>query len=352
AGAAKYVDPLNGSDANDGSIAAPWKTLVNIHNLADTVYISNSAVCYFGPSHDRNPIDVTLMPWGDERPTIVISNNGGTAAIYLSRNPGPGRVVMRNLKLAPAAATTFIISRFAGAKTIDVENCEFDMSNGGASTRRFHLRTQNLYFRFWSNLVYKADTSSGYFINSEEVPYICDVRYNRFYDFSGANPAIMYAASAGVAGIVANNTAWGCNYMMFYNNTGDMILTNVNNIVEYAKITSGKPWFRSASSTARSFADYIYSGDTAPITFDANTVQGPSNFTALSEAQIKFYNTNDVTDPHFLKIDIGSVAWNSGAAETYPELGLPTYAGWAAVPEPAAFLFAGVCVVLGALRKR
>ncbi len=328
--AAKYVDPLNGDDANDGSLGAPWQTLININNLADTVYISNSAVCYFGAGTDRNPIDVTLLPWGDERPTIVFSNTSGTASIYMNRNPGAGRLAMRNLKIVVLTGTTLVYPRFAGGKTVDVENCEFDLSAGGSSTRRFHLRTPGIYFRFWSNLVYSADTSSGYFINNEEFAYVCDVRYNRFYDFSGANPGIMYVNAAGVAGIVANNTAWGCNYLMFYNQTGDQLLTNVNNIVKNAKITSGKQWFRSGSATARAFADYTFSGDTAPITFDSFTVLGPSNVTGLSEAQLAFANTSDVTSPDFLKLKLESVAAVSAAQTTYPDLGLPPYAGWAA----------------------
>ena len=165
--------------------------------------------------------------------------------------------------------------------------------------------------------------------------------------------ALSRVKSGGCAGIIANNTAWGCNYLMWYNNTGDMILTNVNNIVENARITSGKNWFRSGSATARSFADYTFSGDTPGVTFDTFTVQGPSNLTALSEEQINFKNTNDVSAGDFLKIDITSVAANSDAANTYPELGLPVWAGWAEpVPEPAAVLLVSMFALPAMLRRR
>ncbi|MCX7005221.1 MAG: hypothetical protein NTV22_18385, partial [bacterium] len=81
--AAKYVDPLNGSDSNAGSIDAPWKTLNKIHLLKDTVYITNSALCYFNGT-DRNPSNVTLTSWGDARPTVYLTNIGGNAQIYMS----------------------------------------------------------------------------------------------------------------------------------------------------------------------------------------------------------------------------------------------------------------------------
>ncbi|NLF40710.1 hypothetical protein GX586_14805, partial [bacterium] len=239
-----------------------------------------------------------------------------------------------------------------GARTIEVVNCEFDMTGSVAAARRFHLRNTGLLFVFTSNLVYNANITD-HFIANEGNSYVCDVRYNRFFDFTGSNPGIMEASVAGCAGIVANNTAWGCNYLMWYNQTGDMILTNVNNIVENAKIVSGKNWFRSGSATARSFADYTFSGDTPGVTFDTFTVQGPSNLTALSEAQINFKNTNDVSAGDFLKIDITSVAANSDAANTYPELGLPVWAGWAEpVPEPAAVLLVSMFALPAMLRRR
>ncbi|NLF39335.1 hypothetical protein GX586_07810, partial [bacterium] len=146
AGAAKYVDPLNGSDANDGSIAAPWKTLVNIHNLADTVYITNSAVCYFGDSHNRGPQDVTLRPWGDGTPTVIVSNRTGTAAIYLN-NAAQQAIHAFGIKWTVASDFAGIIfyGRL-GARTIEVVNCEFDMTGSVAAARRFHLRNTGLLF--------------------------------------------------------------------------------------------------------------------------------------------------------------------------------------------------------------
>jgi len=57
---------LNGSDSNSGSIGAPWKTLVKIHNLEETVYITNSAVCYFSSAGDLSPSNV-LLTSGNER---------------------------------------------------------------------------------------------------------------------------------------------------------------------------------------------------------------------------------------------------------------------------------------------
>ncbi|NLF40651.1 hypothetical protein GX586_14495, partial [bacterium] len=146
AGAAKYVDPLNGDDANDGSIAAPWKTLVKIHNLADTVYISDSAVCYFGDTHDRMPQDVTLRPWGSARPTVIVSNRTGTAAIYLN-SAAAQAIHAFDIKWTVASDYAGIIfyGRL-GARTIEVVNCEFDMTGSVAAARRFHLRNTGLLF--------------------------------------------------------------------------------------------------------------------------------------------------------------------------------------------------------------
>ncbi|MCX7005222.1 MAG: hypothetical protein NTV22_18390, partial [bacterium] len=233
----------------------------------------------------------------------------------------------------------FIYPRTGYGKTVDIANCEFDWSQcTGNTIRVIHLRSTGVLFNFYSNLVHDVtigSATSGSFISNEELPYVCDVRYNRFYNFKGLNPGIMAVASAYCSGIIANNTAWGANYLMWYNQTGNCLLTNVNNVLEYAKYTVGKNWFRSGAVTSRSFCDFNFSGDSNSVTFDAVTLQGPSNLTALSEAQINFKNTTDVANAQFLMTDQGSVAAVSGAATMYPELNLPTYAGWApTVPEP------------------
>jgi len=235
----------------------------------------------------------------------------------------------------------FIYPRAGNGKTVDIENCEFDWSEcTGTTIRVIHLRSPGVLFKFYSNLVHDVTigtATSGSFISNEGDLYVCDVRFNRFYNFQGLNPGIMATAAANCSGILANNTAWGANYLMWYNQAGNCLLTNVNNIVEYAKYTVGKQWFRGSSGGGRSFCDFTLSGDSNSVTFDAVTLQGPSNRTALSEAQIKFWSTNasDLYDPRFLKTEYGSVAENSDAATMYPELNLPSYAGWApSIPEP------------------
>jgi len=344
--AAKYVDPLNGNDSNAGTEAAPWKTLNKIHLLKDTVYITNSALCYINGS-DRNPSNVTLTSWGDARPTIYLTNIGGNAQIYMSSATITSALRMLNIKVMADTNYTgiFIYPRTGYGKTVDIANCEFDWSQcTGNTIRVIHLRSTGVLFNFHSNLVHDVtigSATSGSFISNEEVPYVCDVRYNRFYNFRGLNPGIMATAAAGCSGILANNTAWGCNYLMWYNQAGNCLLTNVNNIVEYAKYTTGKNWFRSANATGRSFCDFNLSGDSAGVTFDTSTLQGPSNRTALSEAQIAFWSTNasDMYDPRFLKTDFSSVAAASDAVTMYPELNLPEYAGWApSIPEPMLLL--------------
>ena len=352
--AAKYVDPLNGDDSGSGSISAPWKTLNKINLLSDTVYISNSAPCYIGGT-DRNPSNVTLASWGAAAPTIYLTNSGGTALLYMNSATLTSVLRMVNIKIVADTnfSGIFIYSRAGAGKAVEIDNCEFDWSACTSQVSRvIHLRSTGVFFRFYSNFVHDVTLSSGAFINNEEFPYVCDVRYNRFYDLKGANPGIMAASAPNCSGIIANNTAWGANYLMWYNQVGDCLLTNVNNIVEYAKYTIGKNWFRSSSTNGRSFCDFNFSGDSSTATFDSITAQGPSNRTGLTEAQIAFKNTNDITSPYFLKIDISSVAAFSPAAGIYPTLNLPGYAGWAVpVPEPGSAA-AAICLLICGLHSR
>ncbi len=341
-------------------MATPFKTLAKIGILPnETVYITNSALCYVN-GKDLNPSNVTLTSWGDTRPTIYLTNSGGTALLYMNHAWVTNSFRMVNLKVMADTNynTIFIYPRAGYGKVVAIENCEFDWSRcTGVTIRVIHLRSPGVRFSFYSNLVHDVtigSATSGSLISNEGDPYVCDVRYNRFYNFQGLNPGIMATAAANCSGILANNTAWGCNYLMWYNQPGNCLLTNVNNIVEYAKYTVGKNWFRSSSATGRSFCDFTFSGDASGVTFDAFTLQGPSNLTALSEAQIAFWSTNasDMYDPRFLKTDFNSVAAVSDAATMYPELNLVSYAGWApSIPEPATALLAGLSLLVLSLRK-
>ncbi len=351
--AAKYVDPLGGNDANDGSITAPWKTLQNINNLADTVYISNSALCYFGDVHDRGPTDVTLTSWGSARPTIIVSNRAtSSGVISLNSSTIRQRIALHNLKLvAPDTGARLIYVNSGVGKTVEIVNCVFDMTSESNSSRRINLRTPDTIFVFRSNLVYgcRDGASSSHFIYQETASNIFDVCFNRFFGFAGTTRGICMVNTPGNRGIVANNTAYGCSYLLQVNqnNAG---MTNINNLVE---ALPGGWWFgHSWDAAAQHFCDFTFSGDSAANTFKSGTIQGPSNVTGLTEAQIKFLNTSDVTAPNFLRIDIGSIAEKSDAAEVYPELDLPPYAGWAqAIPEPA-LLAALACALLCLHRSR
>lgn len=353
--AAKYVDPLNGSDSNPGTMAAPFKTLAKIGVLAsETVYITNSALCYVN-GYNLNPSNVTLTSWGDTRPTIYLTNSGGTAIIYMNHAWVTNSFRMVNIKVQADTnyANWFIYPRAGYLKKIEIEKCEFDWSLCVATnTRIIHMRTTAALVRLYSNLVHDV-TLNGYFVQSEEFPYLCDVRYNRFYNFKGPNPGIIYGGSSNCKGIIANNTAWGCNYLLWNNTTSDSVITNVNNLVEYAKVSSGKPWFQ-GTALGKPFCNFNLSGDSAGATYGTGlVVWGPSNRTALTETQIAFWSTNasDMYDPRFLKTDVGSVAQYSDAANMYPELNLPNYAGWApSVPEP--LVQAGLALLLFICAKR
>lgn len=345
--AAKYVDPQTGDDANDGSMGAPWKTLVNIHNLSDTVYISDSAPCYFGPSDDRVIADLTLRPWSGT-PTIVVSNNAGTQVMNMLVNPGDGqRLRMYDLKWVPVGDVPMLLQvRFgnAGGKTLEVVNCEFDFSQAGTRDRRFHLRSDQMVFRFISNLVYKVDTdTAGWFINNEQFPYNIEMHHNRFYDFQGGNAGVLYAGGAGCHGAVVNNTTWGCRY--FVRATASCpALSNINNLVEYHK--SGDSWWRGDL-----FCDYSYSGDSEGSTFSWDVTQGISNQVDLTEVQIAFNNTNDVSSDNFLAIEMNSVCGVSGASDEYTLPGLQSYAG-ARKPVPEPGLLLGAVGLLTAIFSR
>jgi hypothetical protein len=341
---AKYVDPLGGDDGNDGSMPTPWKTLANIHNLSDTVYISNSAACYFGSSHDRNPVDVTLMPWGDGPVTVVVSNNGGTAAIYMNRNPGTGnRLIVRDIVFRPAlGAQSLIYPREGSGKTLDIERCTFDMSEAGPNTRTMTMRSNMVFLRFCSNLVHDVDTSTGWFVYNEQYPWHVEMRHNRFFRFGGSNAGIIYAGAAGCYGYIVNNTAWGARYFV-RSTAANPGITNINNIVENKIL--GDNWWR--GNLGDMYCDYTYSGDSEAATFDSNITQGPSNFTGLTETQLAFINTNDANSADLLKIEMSSVAAVSGADSDYPGTGAARYAGWAdPIPEPLAMVLVPLAGIL------
>ncbi|GEM_PF-904265 len=324
--AAKYVDPLNGNDANDGSISAPWKTLTKIHQLNDTVYITNSAVCYFGDTGDRSPSNVLLTSWGPARPTILASNVATSRLIYLG---SPGRTIrMNNVKWTRAYEFGSRIVHMQGtsANTVEVDNCEFDMT-GNTNNRAFYIRTDQAFVRFCSNLVYNLVTSE-FFIHSEQYPFNVDFRYNRFYNVAGG---ILHTRIAGCKGIVANNTALSCTLLVSTESDSSGV-TNLNNIVDnfVPSGSSNNKWISYSAPTRIMFADYTYSGDPDATTFGAGIIKGPSNFVSLSDVQLAFVNNSDVASPDFLKIELESVAASSAASITYPTLNLPPWAGWAA----------------------
>jgi len=360
--AAKYVDPLNGSDANAGTIAAPWRTLKNIHLLDDTVYISNSAVCYFGDSLDRNPINVLLRPWGDGVPTIIVSNTTvGTpaAAIFMNSVSILSQLRMYKLKWTFAADFTrrLIIPRNNFNKKVIVENCEFDFTGvSGAGSVIYVQDCTNVEVRIWSNLIYRLSTSvNRYFVEESGTGSInLDMRYNRFYDFGTAN-GVLFSAHPLSSAIIANNTAWSGNYLCYLNNgTVAAGFTNINNVVDYEKDPTNRKWFRCQTVPGlQSFCDFNVSGDTLAYTF-ANTINGANNQAGLTDAQINFKNTTDVANAEFLKTGAGSAAESSAAASVYPDLNLPDYAGWAPsvpVPEPATALLACGSLLSLYLRK-
>lgn len=351
--AAKYVDPFGGNDANDGSIAAPWKTLANIHGLNDTVYISNSAVCSFGTSANRNPVDVTLLPWGQGTPSIVLSNIGGANDRLILMGGTGRRFAMRDIKIIRAQdlARRFVHLQGGDGNTVDIRHCEFDLT-GDAYNRMFYFRSSNSFLLFHSNLVYNL-TTTEYLVhnesdNNKEHPFTIDARYNRFFWITGTGGGgIFFTRVTGCKGIIANNTAWGCTYL---NSTERDVsgVTNVNNIVANF-ITNGNNnarWFCYSNAERVTFCDFTFSGDPENRTFGAGVIQGPSNLVNLSGTQLAFANTNDVGQGNFLKIDVSSVAARSDAAAVYPALGLPAYAGWSEpIPEPAVAVVAAAVFV-------
>lgn len=343
----KYVDPLNGSDANDGSMGAPWRTLVNISGLADTVYITNSATCYFGDAGDRSPVDVLLTSWGPGRPTILISNVG-TRLIHLG---SPGRTIrMRNLKWTSSESFNPRIVNVQGvsANTVEVENCIFDMNNT-TNNRSFYFRTDQAFARFHSNIFCNIITTE-HVIHSEQYPYNVDFRYNRAYNIFGG---LLHVRVAGCKGIVANNTGYQCT-MLVSTEQDCSGVTNVNNVVDMFKPNGNNNarWICFSSPTRIIFADYTYSGDGDAQTFGVGVLRGASNVVNLSDSQLSFVNTSDVSHPDFLKVNADSVAASSAAQSTYPGLGLPSYAGWAAplgAPTNAILSVTPVSIDLGVL---
>ena len=337
AGAAKYVDPLTGDDAHDGSPGAPWKTLQNIQQLADTVYVTNSAICQFGPL-SRIPYDVTIQSWGAAMPTIVFSNTDAAArGPFRIEDANAWRLVLRNLRLVCPLAFTddrLIYLRNVG-RTADIENCIFDIASTTAS-EIITLRTRGVFLRFHNNLVLgspsrplvtaAADTSA--------TASTLDFRYNRLYHCKTG-----LSLSHVCAALVANNTAFASEYLIRVF-AGDVTTTNLNNIVD--NVTGGGRWFYGNTAATRPFCNYNFSGDTAGNTY-VNPAHGGNDQIDLTDAQLAFLNTNDPLNALFLKIDNSSVAASSGAAAAYPSLSLASYAGWAApVPEPASAALAGL----------
>jgi len=358
--AAKYVDPLNGSDANAGTEAAPWRTLKNINYLDDTLYISNSAICYFGDLMDRIFTNVVLRPWGDGVPTILVSNTAsGTAAMYMNSVSMLSQVRMYNLKWTFASDFTrrLIQSRFNFNKKIIIERCAFDFTGvSGIGAIIYVQDCTNVEVRIWSNLLYRLSTSGNRYIVEESGTgsINLDMRYNRFYDFGTAN-GVLFSAHPLSSAIIANNTAWSANYLCYLNNgTVAAGFTNINNVVDYEKAPVNRKWFRCQTVPGlQSFCDFNVSGDTLAYTF-ANTINGASNQTGLTDAQINFKNTTDVTNADFLKTGAGSAAESSAAASVYPDLNLPDYAGWAPsvpIPEPATALLACWALLILTLRQ-
>lgn len=343
--AAKYVDPLNGNDLNAGSDTAPWKTLANINSIVDTVYVSNSAVCLFVNNlSSRTPYDLTLLPWGDQNPSrdnkpVILISNLNTACTMTSTSCR--RLLMRNLLLvfsnSFSGTPRLFDFRNSGMKTCIVEECEFDFNSTSGSAIDSILYVQNtspLLVRFSSNLVY--GTIGGYVIKDNPSPLVVDVRYNRFFNFRGTGTrGICYFSTNIPTGVIANNTAYGCKYLCWANfSTATPGVTNVNNIM-FNKV-SGDYWLRAGGSLPNQsyFADFNYSGNTVAETYQGGVI-GLNNSNSQSNAQINFKNTTDVANAQFLMTDQGSVAAVSGAATMYPELNLPSYAGWApTVPEP------------------
>ncbi|MCX7005225.1 MAG: hypothetical protein NTV22_18405 [bacterium] len=335
--AAKYVDPLNGSDANDGSPGAPWKTLQNIHQLVDTVYVTNSAVCQFGPL-SRTPYDVTIQSWGTAMPTIVFSNTDAAArGPFRIEDANAWRLVLRNLRLlCPLAFTDdrLIYLRNIG-RTVDVEHCIFDNAGTNSNGETITLRTRGVFLRFYHNLVLGSPSHPLVIaaVDTSATASTIDFRYNRLYHCR-TGLSLSHVCEA----LVANNTAFASDYLIRVY-AGDVTTTNLNNIVD--NVTGGGRWFYGNTAATRPFCNYNFSGDTAGNTY-VNPAHGGNDQVDLTDAQLAFLNTNDPLNALFLKIDNSSVAASAGAAAAYPSLSLASYAGWAApIPEPVSAALAG-----------
>ncbi|NLF39336.1 PEP-CTERM sorting domain-containing protein [bacterium] len=345
---AKYVDPLNGSDASDGSMASPWKSLQNIHQLVDTVYVSNSAVCHFGPL-SRTPYDVTIQSWGDAMPSIVFSNTDASArGPFRIEDANSWRLVLRNLRLVCPIEFTddrLIYLRNAG-RTVDIENCVFDIAVTNTNGETITLRTRGVYLRLHDNLVIGSPIRPlvNAFGDTTDTASTIDFRYNRLYH---CRTGLSLSHLCNV--VVANNTAFASDYLVRVY-VGDLAVSNINNIVD--NVTGGGRWFYGNAVDTRPFCDYNFSGDSAGSTY-VNPVQGGNDQIGLTPAQLAFLETNDPLNELFLKIDNTSVAAMSDAAGAYPDLGLAAFAGWAApVPEPAALALACAGIAVGFIRRR
>jgi len=346
ASAAKYVDPLSGDDANDGSMGAPWKTLQNIHQLADTVYVTNSAECAFGPL-SRTPYDVTIEPWGAAMPTIVFSNTDASArGPFRIEDANAWRIVLRNLRLVCPAEFTddrVLYLRNAG-RTAEIENCVIEIAVTNTDGEAIMLRTRGVYVRFHNNLVIGSPSRPllNAFADTTAPASTIDFRYNRLYH-NRTGLSLSHVCTA----LIANNTAYASDYLVRVY-AGDVTVSNLNNIVD--NVTGGGRWFYGNAADTRPFCDYNFSGDSAGGTY-VNPAHGGHDIVDLSDAQLAFLEINDPQNELFLKIDTTSVAAASDAAGTYPDLGLAAYAGWAApVPEPAALAGAVMAVII--IRRR
>ncbi len=111
---ARYVDPINGNDANAGTVGAPWKTIEKWANSATAV--PSGGVVYMMPgTHTIGPI-VKAGTWVDAKPISVrrwpgqsgaINVNLGDPATKVVRHYGVGTTISA-ARLTVASTTGFV----------------------------------------------------------------------------------------------------------------------------------------------------------------------------------------------------------------------------------------------------